>query len=244
MNPTAINPRLGVNIDHIATLRQARLTTYPCVLEAAKIAETAGADQITIHLREDRRHIQDLDVYAIRENIQTRLNLEMAATKEMQAIALKVKPHMVTLVPEKREELTTEGGLDVASQIEAMKTYIQPLRAAGIFVSFFVDESRKQLDACKIASADGVEIHTGHYANLLDDAEKTDAIERLAMAGRHAKGLGLAPYAGHGLTIHNIRPLVGQKIFEEYNIGHAIVARAVFVGLSEAVTEMKRLLLK
>lgn len=241
MNPS-INPRLGVNIDHVATLRQARLTEYPSITEAARISEDAGADQITVHLREDRRHIQDHDVYEVKANTQTRLNLEMAATDEMQKIALDVKPHMVTLVPEKREELTTEGGLDITSQISRMKEYIQPLKDKGIFVSFFVDHTRKQLDASKTIGADGVEIHTGHYANLTGNRERADAIEKLAMAGRHAKGLGLAPYAGHGLTIHNISPLIDQKIFEEYNIGHAIVARALFVGLYEAVKEMKSLL--
>lgn len=243
-----MHPRLGVNIDHVATLRQARKTTYPSVLEAAALVEAAGADQITVHLREDRRHIQDKDVYSLRKCIQTKLNLEMAATKEMLTIALDVKPNTVTLVPEKREELTTEGGLDVSSNQAFFKDYLKSLSEAGIATSLFIDTSPAQISASKEVGADAVEIHTGHYADCFEkfsecDKKTLEELEKIHSAGIYAKKLGLSPLAGHGLHYSNTQKLVGMKLFEEYNTGHSIIARALFVGLREAVREMKGVLI-
>ncbi len=233
--------RLGVNIDHVATIRQARRTTEPDPVAAAVIAELAGADGITLHLREDRRHIQDRDVSLIRKVIQSRLNLEMAATAEMIRIALKEKPHAVCLVPEKRAELTTEGGLDVVSSGPSLKDGIRKLRRKGIDVSIFVDPDPRQVIASHEIGADAVEIHTGLYANALKKADETRELERIHRAVEIAQEIGLGIHAGHGLTYQNIHPLVRMEAIEEFNIGHSIISRAVLVGLDRAVREMKDL---
>jgi pyridoxine 5-phosphate synthase len=233
--------RLGVNVDHVATLRQARGTRYPDPVTAAALAELAGADQITIHLREDRRHIQDRDVRVLRETVQTRLNLEMAATAEMAAIALETLPHMVTLVPEKREEQTTEGGLDVVRGAETLRTYIRPLREAGIVVSMFIDPDSAQVRATREIGADSIELHTGDFCEA-PERDREPLLHALASAGELGHDLELIVAAGHGLDYKNILPVVELGIFEEFNIGHSIVARAVFVGFERAVAEMIALL--
>ncbi len=233
---------LGVNIDHIATLRQARRTRYPSPVEAALQAETAGADSITLHLREDRRHIQDEDVDILRRVLKTKMNLEMAATEEMLAIAERVRPQDVCLVPEKRSELTTEGGLDVVAQADKMRAACARLRAAGVRVSLFIDAEFAQIEAAAAIGAPVVEIHTGHYA----DAATPEATEREYMriknAAAYARGLGLTVNAGHGLTYHNVGAIAALPGMHELNIGHAIVAHALFVGWQAAVAEMKRLM--
>jgi pyridoxine 5-phosphate synthase len=233
---------LGVNIDHVATLRQARGTRYPSPVQAALIAETAGADVITLHLREDRRHIQDADVVLLRELLATRMNLESAVTEEMLAFALRVKPHDVCLVPEKRAELTTEGGLDVAGQLDRVKSACSRLSAAGIRVSLFIDPERKQVDAARQAGAPVIEIHTGTYA----DAQAASAVDtelgRIRDAAAYAAGIGLKVNAGHGLHYHNVHAIASIPRITELNIGHAIVAHALFVGFAEAVREMKALM--
>jgi pyridoxine 5-phosphate synthase len=231
---------LGVNIDHVATLRQARSTRYPSPLQAALIAETAGADAITLHLREDRRHIQDADVLHIRDAISTRMNLESAVTDEMIAFALQVRPHDLCLVPERREERTTEGGLDVAGRLEQVRAACLALAQAGIRVSLFVAPDRLQLDAAQAAGAPVVEIHTGSYAEAGGDAE--EELERIRQAAVHAAGLGLKVNAGHGLHYHNVQPIAAIAEIAELNIGHAIVAHALFVGFAQAVREMKALM--
>lgn len=235
-------PVLGVNIDHVATLRQARLTRYPDPVHAAHVAELAGAGQITVHLREDRRHIQDRDVRILRETIRSRMNLEMGATAEMLNIALETRPAMVTLVPEKREERTTEGGLDVAGQQDALTRYTARLLDAGILVSMFIDPDERQVDASRATGATIIELHTGDYA----EAAGTHAayeLEKLAQATRHGKASGLTVAAGHGLDYHNLAPLVTQiPDIVEYNIGHSIVARAVFSGFEHAVRDMVSLI--
>ncbi len=233
--------RLGVNVDHVATLRQARGTRYPDPVTAAAMAELAGADQITIHLREDRRHIQDRDVRILRETVQTRLNLEMAATAEMARIALETLPHMVTLVPEKREEQTTEGGLDVVRAQAMLADYIAPLRDAGIVVSMFIDPDVQQVQASRDIGADSVELHTGDYCEA-PESEREALLGALLTAGECGHDLGLIVAAGHGLDYKNILPVVELGVFEEFNIGHSIVARAVFVGFDRAVGEMIALL--
>ena len=233
---------LGVNIDHIATLRQARKTRYPSPVEAALMAETAGADSITLHLREDRRHIQDADVAILRQVLKTKMNLEMAVTEEMLAIAVATKPQDVCLVPEKREELTTEGGLDVAGQMPRLKDACARLADAGIRVSLFIDADFAQLDAAHAAGAPVVEIHTGHYADAEDDAARSTEFERIRMAVAYGRSLGLTMNAGHGLTYHNVQPIAALPGIFELNIGHAIVAQALFVGWPTAVAEMKRLM--
>ncbi|WP_018076302.1 pyridoxine 5'-phosphate synthase [Thiobacillus denitrificans] len=235
---------LGVNIDHIATLRQARKTRYPSPVEAALLAETAGADSITLHLREDRRHIQDADVAILRQVLKTKMNLEMAVTEEMLAIAVATKPQDVCLVPEKREELTTEGGLDVASQMPRLKDACARLAHAGIRVSLFIDADFAQLDAAHAAGAPVVEIHTGHYADAEDDAARSAEFERIRMAVAYGRSLGLTMNAGHGLTYHNVQPIAALPGIFELNIGHAIVAQALFVGWPAAVAEMKRLMVE
>ena len=228
---------LGVNVDHVATLRQARGTPYPDPIEAARIAVAAGADQITIHLREDRRHIIDEDVFRMRAEVDTRLNLEMASTDEMVDIALRSRPDMVTLVPEKREERTTEGGLDVVNQLDALRPHVDALRAADIVVSLFIDPSDAQIDATCSLGARMIELHTGDFAEATGAArERESEALRLAAAAGVASGLTVA--AGHGLTVENVAPLVAMDDIVEYNIGHAIVARAVFVGFDRAVREM------
>ncbi len=233
--------RLGVNIDHIATLRQARGTPYPEPVEAALLAEKAGADGITAHLREDRRHIQDRDVRLLREMIHTRLNLEMAVTDEMVAIACRIRPDACCLVPEKREELTTEGGLDVVGQFDRVKAACQRLAEAGIEVSLFIDPDPEQIEAAARTGAPVVELHTGRYADLGGEAQ-LEELERLKKAARLGDGLGLQVNAGHGLHYHNVEPIVRIGEIVELNIGHAIVARAVITGLAAAVAEMKRII--
>ncbi len=235
---------LGVNIDHIATLRQARKTRYPSVAEAALQAETAGADSITLHLREDRRHIQDEDVDILRRVLKTKMNLEMAVTPEMLAIAARVKPQDVCLVPEKREELTTEGGLDVAGQLGKIRDACAQMREAGVRVSLFIDADKKQLEAARECGAPLVEIHTGHYADLEDPVAKHHELDRIRKAVAYGLGLGLTVNAGHGLTYHNVQPIAAISGVHELNIGHAIVAQALFTGWEKAVAEMKRLMVE
>lgn len=235
-------PRLSVNIDHIATLRQARKGVEPDPAAAAVLAELAGAGGIIAHLREDRRHIQDRDLRLLREIVQTKLNLEMAATEEMRRIALEVKPDFSTLVPEKREELTTEGGLEVASRTEFMKSYIARLRQAGITVSLFIDPDEKQITAARESGADWVELHTGAYANAKAGKDRDREFVKLAEGARLAASLGLRVGAGHGLNYVNARRIAGIPGVEELNIGHSIISRAALVGLDRAVREMRSLI--
>jgi pyridoxine 5-phosphate synthase len=230
--------RLEVNVDHVATLRQARLINEPDPVTAAALAELAGADGIIVHLREDRRHIQDRDVILLRQTIKTRLNLEMAATAEMIGIAREVKPHVVTLVPEKRAELTTEGGLDVVGHQDHFREAVGRLKEAGIFVSLFVDPQAEHIQAAALVGADCVELHTGAYAQASAEAEAQRLFEELLAAAAHARQLGLKVKAGHGLDYRNIKRFRGRKEFEEYSIGHSIISRAVLVGLERAVREM------
>ncbi|MCC5879229.1 MAG: pyridoxine 5'-phosphate synthase [Idiomarina sp.] len=232
---------LGVNIDHIATLRNARGVSYPEPVQAAAIAEQAGADGITIHLREDRRHIIDRDVELLAQTLQTRMNLEMAMTDEMVKIACKTKPAYVCLVPEKREELTTEGGLDVANQIARTRDVVAELSEAGIQVSLFIDADTRQLEAAREVGAPLVELHTGHYAEVEGDAQR-QALRGIQKAAREAKALGLVVNAGHGLHYHNTTDIAAIPELFELNIGHAIIARAVFTGLDQAVREMKHII--
>jgi pyridoxine 5-phosphate synthase len=233
---------LGVNIDHVATLRQARGTDYPDPIAAALIAERAGADSITLHLREDRRHIQDADVIALREAMTTRMNLEMAVTDEMLDFATRIRPSDCCLVPESREELTTEGGLDVAGQQEKIAAACARLAAAGIRVSLFVDPDARQLEAAVAAGAPVVEIHTGVYADA-DDERRAEEFDRVAAAAAYGRELRLVVHAGHGLHYGNVQPVAEIPEIVELNIGHSIVARAVFDGIGAAVREMKRLML-
>ena len=235
---------LGVNVDHIATLRQARGTSYPDPAHAAALAEHAGADGITIHLREDRRHIQDRDVYVMAKTIQTRMNLEIALTEEMINIALEVKPAYVCLVPEKREELTTEGGLDVISHQAAIIDAVSKLEAAGIKVSLFIDADKAQIDAAKATGAPYIEIHTGAYADAETDKEMTQELERIREGVKYAHSLGIIVNAGHGLHYHNVKPIAEMPEIYELNIGHAIIARAAIDGLEKAVRDMKRIMLE
>ena len=222
------NILLGVNIDHIATLRNARGTRYPDPVHAAEVAERAGADGITIHLREDRRHINDRDVRILRETIQTRMNLEMAVTDEMVKIALETKPEFVCLVPEKREELTTEGGLDVAGQLEKIKAATAKLTEAGIKVSLFIDADREQIDAAVACGAPYIELHTGHYADAETEEEQQDELKKIAAAASYADDQGIKVNAGHGLTYHNVKPIAALPELYELNIGHSIIGRAAF----------------
>ncbi|KQC08934.1 MAG: pyridoxine 5'-phosphate synthase [Candidatus Cloacimonas sp. SDB] len=230
---------LGVNIDHVATLRQARLGIEPEPLQAAFIAEQNGADQITIHLREDRRHIQDRDLKLLRNTVQTKLNLEMAATPEMLEIACSVKPDTVTLVPEKREELTTEGGLLL---VEEHRNYIEQIKKSGIEVSVFIEPDLEMINFAAEIGANAVEIHTGRYANLKDINAINKEVARIQEAARLIKQNKMRVVAGHGLNYHNIFRLVELQICEEFNIGHSIISRAVFTGLAEAVHTMKQLI--
>lgn len=233
---------LGVNIDHVATLRQARGTLYPDPVHAAVEAEQAGADAITLHLREDRRHIQDRDVERIRELLQTRMNLEMAATDEMLVIARRVRPHDCCLVPERREELTTEGGLDVRGSRERIARCCASLSDAGVRVSLFVDPDPAQIEAAAATGAPVIEVHTGHYAEAPDEARRREELGRIVRAVEQGRSLGLKVNAGHGLHYHNVQPIAGIAGIAELNIGHAIIARAVFIGIGPAVREMKRLM--
>ncbi|QTS83651.1 pyridoxine 5'-phosphate synthase [Coxiella endosymbiont of Amblyomma nuttalli] len=235
--------RLGVNIDHIATLRQARGTTYPNPVEAAVIAVNAGADGITLHLREDRRHIQDNDVRSLKQQLTIPMNLEMAASEAIIQFAEEIKPDHCCLVAEKREELTTEGGLDVARQQISMQKICIRLAKAGIKVSLFIDPHKKQIDAAKICGVPIIEIHTGHYANTKTDDEYNLALKRITEAAIYANSLGFIVNAGHGLTIHNVQPIAAISVINELNIGHSIISRAVLIGLANAVKEMKMLLL-
>ena len=233
---------LGVNIDHVATVRNARGTHYPDPVQAAFVAEQAGADGITVHLREDRRHITDRDVRILRETIQTRMNLEMAVTDEMVAIACETKPHFCCLVPEKREEVTTEGGLDVAGQLKKVKSAVKQLQKAGILVSLFIDADKKQIDAAVKSGAPYIEIHTGAYAEAEEGKARDEELARIREAATYAAGKGLKVNAGHGLTYHNVLPIAALPEMHELNIGHAIIGRALMSGLPEAVKEMKQLL--
>ena len=234
--------KLGLNIDHVATLRQVRGTNYPNVVRAALICEEAGADAITLHLREDRRHIQDADVVILRDMLQTRMNLECAVTDEMIANALRIKPHDICLVPERREELTTEGGLDVVRHFEAVKRATERCTEAGIRVSLFIDADESQLDAAKHAGAPVVEIHTGKYSDAESVKERGHEMARIQRAVAHGHLLGLQVNAGHGLNYHNVQPIVAIPNISELNIGHAVIAEAVFIGLEQAVKKMKALL--
>jgi len=239
---TTGNPlHLGVNIDHVATLRQARGTAYPDPINAALIAEKSGADSITLHLREDRRHIQDRDLYALKEAMQTRMNLEMAVTDEMLGIAAKVEPGDCCLVPEKREELTTEGGLDVAAQLDKVSDACSRLKEQGIRVSLFIDPDERQLDAAVRVGAPVVELHTGTYADS-EGKEQQNELERVKSAAYYGQEIGLTVHAGHGLHYENVKAIARIAEIVELNIGHAIVAQSVFFGFSQAVSEMKRLM--
>lgn len=233
---------LGVNIDHIATLRNARGTAYPDPVQAAFIAEQAGADGITVHLREDRRHITDRDVELLRQTIQTRMNLEMAVTDEMVDIACRIKPAFCCLVPEKRQEVTTEGGLDVAGQKEKIARAVKRLTEAGIKVSLFIDPDHTQIDAADDVGAPFIEIHTGAYADAETSQEEDKEFVRIKDAVAYAAGKGLKVNAGHGLNYHNVQRVAALPAIYELNIGHAIIGRAVFSGLAAAVADMKTLL--
>lgn len=233
---------LGVNIDHVATLRQARGTRYPSPIEAALVAETAGADYITLHLREDRRHIQDEDVTILRRALKTRMNLESAVTEEMIKVALRVKPHDVCLVPEMRSELTTEGGLDVKNNFERVRNAVRDLGAAGIRVSLFIDADAVQIDAAHETGAPVVELHTGRYADAYTTDGEAVELEKIRTAAAYAARKGLQVNAGHGLNYHNVQPVAAIAHVRELNIGHAIVAHALMVGFAQAVREMKRLM--
>ena len=236
--------KLGVNIDHVATLRQVRGTIYPCPLDVALIAESAGADAITLHLREDRRHIQDYDVKALRSQIKTRMNLESAVTNEMIDFALKIKPEDVCLVPERREELTTEGGLNVVEHSEQVKKARRRLTEAGIRVSLFVDADFAQIDAAVRSKAPIIEIHTGHYSDAVTTEEQLEKLEQIRSAVLHGVDQGLQVNAGHGLHYNNVQSIAAISNISELNIGHSIVARALFVGFEQAVREMKKLILE
>lgn len=233
---------LGVNIDHIATLRQARGTRYPDPVQAAIEAEQAGADSITVHLREDRRHIQDRDVRLLSEVLQTKMNLEMAVTEEMLGIAGSMKPSDCCLVPERREELTTEGGLDVAGQMPRMRDACERLASAGITVSLFIDPDNQQIEAAADCGAPVVELHTGRYAEATTEQARLQELNILRKAARHADDLGLRVNAGHGLHYHNTEAIAAIPQLVELNIGHAIIARSLFTGLQQAVSEMKQLM--
>lgn len=233
---------LGINIDHVATLRQARGTRYPDTVLAAALAEEAGADGITVHLREDRRHIQDRDIYMLKETLQTRMNFEMAVTEEMIGLASEVKPRHCCLVPEKREELTTEGGLDVVGQLEKIRSATQRLAAHDIEVSLFIDPDYAQIDATLACGAPVIELHTGAYADAETPAEQKNELQRIRKAAAYAFEKGLIVNAGHGLHYHNVEQIAEIPQLNELNIGHGIIARAVFVGLKEAVAEMKQLM--
>jgi pyridoxine 5-phosphate synthase len=239
-----VRTKLGVNIDHVATVRQARRTFEPDPVTAAALATLGGADCITVHLREDRRHIQDRDLRLLRQTVFSKLNLEMAASEEVIAIALRTRPEQVTLVPEKRQEVTTEGGLDVVSQLKTLAKVASDFRKAGILVSYFIDPDAAQIHASKDAGADLVELHTGEYANAQTETKQSKQLERLIAAADEARRIGLRVNAGHGLTYHNVGPLAQKVHAEELHIGHSIIARAIFVGIERAVREMKEIIEK
>ncbi|MCU0879001.1 MAG: pyridoxine 5'-phosphate synthase [Pirellulaceae bacterium] len=233
-------PELGVNIDHVATIRQARRTYEPDPVAAAVLCELAGADSITVHLREDRRHIQDRDVRILRETVATRLNLELAVAEEIVGIACEIRPDQATIVPEKREEITTEGGLDVAAHRAATERAIQRLKSAGIHVSLFLDPDPAQIELAAELGADAVELHTGQYA-LARGAAQNEQLVALVSAGKRIVELGMGLHAGHGLNYHNVTPVARIPHMHELNIGHSIISRAVLVGMERAVREMKHL---
>lgn len=233
---------LGVNIDHIATLRQARGTSYPDPVHAAAVAEHAGAEGITVHLREDRRHIIDRDIYLLAKTLKTRMNFEMAVTDEMLDIACEVKPTYVCLVPEKREELTTEGGLDVAGQMGKIEAAISRLSDVGVKVSLFIDADKTQIDAAVAVGAPLIEIHTGCYADAKNEVEEAKELARIKEMATYAHSKGLVVNAGHGLHYHNVKPIAAIPELYELNIGHAIIARAAIDGLATAVKDMKQLM--
>ncbi|MDX1518552.1 MAG: pyridoxine 5'-phosphate synthase [Gammaproteobacteria bacterium] len=235
---------LGVNIDHVATLRQARGESYPEPVRAAVMAVNAGADSITVHLREDRRHIQEDDVRSIRDTVKAPLNLEMAATAEMIEFALAVRPDYCCIVPEKREELTTEGGLDVVSAVDDLGMLCKQLQASGIRVSLFIDADENQITAAKQTGAEMIEIHTGQYANAGNSNNRASELERINQAVTSGKLLGLQVNAGHGLHYENVTAIASNRDITELNIGHSIVARAIFTGMETAVSEMKRIMLE
>ena len=235
--------QLGVNVDHIATLRQARGVDYPDPMQAADIARTSGADGVTVHLREDRRHIQDYDVYNIRENIALPMNFEMAATVEMLEIAQKIQPYECCIVPEKREELTTEGGLDIVSQSNELKDYIVDLKKSGALVSLFIDPDQKQIDVSREVGADIIELHTGAYAECTDHQEIEQELGRIKKAATYAHSVGLQVNAGHGLHYQNVQKVAAIPELVCLNIGHSIVARAAMTGFAEAVFYMKKIMI-
>lgn len=235
---------LGVNIDHVATLRNARGTPYPSPLEAALIAETHGADLITLHLREDRRHIKDADVFAIKNAVRTRMNLEMALTEEMLENALKVMPEDVCIVPEKREEITTEGGLDVLAQQDKIAAFTKTLTEAGIRVSLFIDADEAQIQAARDVGAPVIELHTGAYADAETPHARATQLQRIEEGANFGSDLGLVVNAGHGLTIHNVTPIAKILAIHELNIGHSLIAQAVFLGLPEAIRQMKEVMFR
>ena len=230
--------RLFVNVDHVATIREARKTQEPDPLKAALMAEKMGADGITVHLREDRRHIQDKDVRIIHDNIDTKLNLEMAAVDEMVAISLELKPYQVSLVPEKRQEITTEGGLDVCSQVTELIDIRKRIKNEGILFSLFVDPDINQLEACKEVEADSIEINTGNYSELVASKDVKTELLRIQKASKYASDMGLRVFAGHGLNYDNVKAIVAIPEVEELNIGHFIVAQSVYVGMENAVKRM------
>lgn len=234
--------RLGVNIDHIATIRNARGEAFPSVIEAGLIAETNGADSITVHLREDRRHIKDNDVVLLRQTLKTQLNLEMAATHEMMEFALQVRPDFVCLVPEKREELTTEGGLDVLGNLDHIAGIVNILQKNGIITSLFVDPDQEQITAASDIDARAIEIHTGKYAALKSDYYASEEFFQIKDMAEYASSMGLTVNAGHGLNYHNVKPIAWVPQMHELNIGFAIIAQSVFWGFPKSVSEMKRLM--
>lgn len=236
--------KLGVNIDHVATVRQARRTVEPDPVHAAVLAEIGGADSITVHLREDRRHIQDRDVRVLAETLRVPMNLEMAVSDDITAIALEVRPYQASLVPEKREEVTTEGGLDVIGQRDRVAKCVETLANAGIRVSLFIDPDPAQIEASKELGVPAVELHTGTYADAQSDEERAKELQTLTEAGLQVRGWGMALHAGHGLTYQNVLPVAAIEGMQELNIGHSIVSRAVLVGFQEAVREMKDLVLR
>ena len=233
---------LGVNIDHVATVRQARGSQYPEPVYAALLAEQHGADGITVHLREDRRHIQDRDVFLLRQTIQTRLNFEMGLTDEMLGIAKQLKPHFCCLVPEKRQELTTEGGLDIIGQLDRITTAVSELAADNILVSLFIDADHRQIEAAAKAGAPYIEIHTGAYADATCPKAQLAELNRIRSAAEFAASLGIIVNAGHGLHVHNVQPIAAIPQMHELNIGHALIAQAIFTGLGPAVAQMKQLM--
>lgn len=236
--------QLGVNIDHVATVRQARRTYEPDPVLAAGLAEQAGADLITVHLREDRRHIQDRDLYILRQTVATRLNLELACDTDVVRVACEVKPHQATLVPERREEVTTEGGLDVVADPQRVRAAIEALREQAIEISLFIDPDPKQIEASHALGVTDVELHTGSYALAQDRGHVAAELKRLVDAGKLVRQLGMRLHAGHGLNYHNVGPVAAIEHMEELNIGHSIVARSIFVGFPIAVAEMKRLIVQ